>query len=47
LKAQADALVSRPDPAAVGDAQPIEPDEIWENPMTREREPGVAAGADG
>jgi quercetin dioxygenase-like cupin family protein len=29
--------VSHPDPAAVPDARPIEPGEVWENPVTGER----------
>jgi quercetin dioxygenase-like cupin family protein len=32
-----DPRVSHPDPSAPVDRQPIEPGEVWENPVTRER----------
>ena len=32
-----DPRVSHPDPSAPADRRPIEPGEVWENPVTRER----------
>jgi hypothetical protein len=32
-----DARVSHPDPAAAPDTRPLEPGEVWENPVTLER----------